>query len=129
MLLPRLKSDLFPILYHAAAGSLSSPRRSGSARRRSGCYGIRGYPGKYEKNKRISGLEKAKEVEQTFVFHAGTALEDDCIVTAGGRVLNLTAWDLSLESAVKRAYSLTGLIKFEGVHYRRDIAYRALHRD
>ena len=131
VLLPRLKSDLFPILYHAAAGSLSSLAPPVWLSEAAVCVVMAsgGYPGKYEKNKRISGLEKAKEVEQTFVFHAGTALEDDCIVTAGGRVLNLTAWDLSLESAVKRAYSLTGLIKFEGVHYRRDIAYRALHRD
>ena len=87
-----------------------------------------GYPGKYEKNKVIYGLEKAKEMEKCFVFHAGTALQNDRIVTSGGRVLNLTAWDLSLESAVKRAYELAGRIEFEGVHYRKDIAYRALQR-
>ncbi len=129
VLLPRLQSDLFPILYHAATGNLSSLAPPVWYNDAAVCVVMAsgGYPGKYEKNKKISGLEKAGEVENTFVFHAGTALEDDRIVTAGGRVLNLTAWDLSLADAVKRAYSLTKIITFEGVHYRRDIAYRALH--
>ena len=130
VMLPRLESDLFPILYHAAAGTLStipSPVWSNDA---AICIVMAsgGYPGKYKINKKISGLEKASEVEKTYVFHAGTTFEDNQIVTSGGRVLVLTAWDLSLESAQKKAYGLTELVTFEGAHYRRDIAYRALHR-
>ena len=102
VLLPRLKSDLFPILYHAAAGSLSSLAPPVWLSEAAVCVVMAsgGYPGKYEKNKRISGLEKAKEVEQTFVFHAGTALEETVLLLREAG-FKLTAWDLSLESAVK----------------------------
>ena len=128
--LPRLESDLFPILYHAAAGTLHELPQPAWRQDAAICVVLAsgGYPGKYKTNKKITGLEEAKEVEQTIVFHAGTALVDKEIVTSGGRVLNLTAWDRSLESAQKRAYSLTDLVTFSGAHYRRDIAYRALHR-
>ncbi len=130
VLLPRLKSDLFPILYGAARGNLSTlapPEWSADAAV-SVVMASAGYPGKYEKNKVISGLEKAGEVDNTFVFHAGTALQDGRAVTSGGRVLNLTAWDRSLESAVNRAYDLTGLIEFAGAQYRKDIAHRAFRK-
>ena len=72
-----------------------------------------GYPGKYEKNKVIYGLEKTKEMENCFVFHAGTAFQNDRIVTSG-QGSNLTAWDFSLENAVKRAYDLTGRSNLKG---------------
>lgn len=130
VILPRLKSDLFPILYGAAKGDLSplAPPVWHSGAAVCVVMASGGYPGKYEKNKVIYGLEKTKEIEKCFVFHAGTAFQNDRIVTSGGRVLNLTAWDLSLESAVKRAYELAGRIEFEGMYYRKDIAYRALQR-
>lgn len=130
VILPRLKSDLFPILFEAARGGLSSLAPPSWHDDAVACVVMAsgGYPGKYENNKVIYGLEKAKKAEKAYVFHAGTTLQDGQIVTAGGRVLNLTAWDQSLEGAVKRAYDLAGPIGFDGARYRKDIAHRALHR-
>ena len=86
----------------------------------------RGYPGKYEKGKEILGLNDVSDLQKTMVFHAGTAFEGNKIVTAGGRVLGVTAWEPSLKDAVGKAYRLTEIINFEGAYYRRDIAHRAL---
>jgi phosphoribosylamine--glycine ligase len=85
----------------------------------------RGYPGKYEKGKEIQGLNEVTGLNKTMVFHAGTAFESNKTVTAGGRVLGVTAWDHSLKAAVEKAYRLAETIKFEGAYYRRDIAHRA----
>ncbi|HHU76429.1 MAG TPA: phosphoribosylamine--glycine ligase [Firmicutes bacterium] len=130
VILPRLKSDLFPILFEAARGGLSSLAQPSWHDDAAVCVVMAsgGYPGKYEGNKVISGLDKVEGAEKAIVFHAGTTLQGDQIVTSGGRVLNLTAWDLSLEDAVKRAYDLAGPIRFDGARYRKDIAHRAFHR-
>jgi phosphoribosylamine--glycine ligase len=88
-----------------------------------------GYPGSYAKGKPITGLEDAERMPNVAVFHAGTAVGDDGrLVTSGGRVLGVTAWAPSIEQAVERAYAAVGRIKFEGAHYRRDIAHRAVGR-
>jgi phosphoribosylamine--glycine ligase len=85
-----------------------------------------GYPGTYESGKLITGLTEAAAVPGVKVFHAGTSKRDDQYYTAGGRVLNVTARAADLESAVERAYKAAGKIQFEGMHYRKDIASRAL---
>jgi phosphoribosylamine--glycine ligase len=85
-----------------------------------------GYPGKYEKGKEIMGLDDVKNMEDVMVFHAGTAFRDDQIVTSGGRVLGVTATGADIRAAQKKAYEAIDKISFEGMHYRRDIAYRAL---
>ena len=85
-----------------------------------------GYPGDYAKGKPIAGLDAAAKVPDVKVFHAGTADREGQIVTAGGRVLGVTARGTTLEQAVERAYDACGRIKFEGMQYRRDIAARAL---
>jgi phosphoribosylamine---glycine ligase len=87
-----------------------------------------GYPGTFEVGKRIDGLEDAACVEGVKVFHAGTSKRDGVYYTSGGRVLGVTARAGSLETAVARAYEACGKISFEGAHYRRDIAGRALKR-
>ena len=129
--LPRLESDLFPLLYEAARGNLSSLSMPEWKAEASVCVVMasQGYPGSYEKGKEITGLEKAAEVADTHVFHAGTKFDNEKIVTAGGRVLGLTAWDPYLENAINKAYSLTELIHFEGAYYRRDIAQAALKKE
>ena len=82
-----------------------------------------GYPGEFEKNKHIRGLEQAKSIEGVVVFHAGTTLDDrGGFVTSGGRVLGVTARGHRLEEARTRAYQAIGQIGFEGVHYRTDVA-------
>jgi phosphoribosylamine--glycine ligase len=86
----------------------------------------KGYPGKYETGKEITGLTDVRDMENVVVFHAGTAFRDDLIVTSGGRVLGVTATGVDIRAAQKRAYEAIDKISFEGMHYRRDIAYRAL---
>ena len=87
-----------------------------------------GYPGKYRKGDVITGIEEANSVEGVHVFHAGTAFKDDRIVTAGGRVLGVTAVGKDIAAAKARAYDAAGKIHFQGMQYRKDIADRALKR-
>jgi phosphoribosylamine--glycine ligase len=82
-----------------------------------------GYPGSFEKGKPITGLDKATSVEGVVIFHSGTARADKGgLITAGGRVLGVTARARTLQEARARAYEAMSCIKFEGLHYRRDIA-------
>ena len=85
-----------------------------------------GYPGAYEMGKKISGIEEADRLEGVKVFHAGTVACDGAFYTAGGRVLGVTARGGDLAQAVERAYAGVARIRFEGMHYRKDIAARAL---
>jgi phosphoribosylamine---glycine ligase len=81
-----------------------------------------GYPGKFESGKRIDGLTDAERITGVKVFHAGTQLEGDAVVSSGGRVLGVTAAASSLDSALAGAYQAAAKIHFEGMHYRKDIA-------
>ncbi len=85
-----------------------------------------GYPGKYTSGVPIVGIEEASRVEGVQVFHAGTAMKDGRLVTAGGRVLSVAARGRTLQEAAQRAYEAAGRIRFEGMHYRRDIGWRGL---
>jgi phosphoribosylamine--glycine ligase len=85
-----------------------------------------GYPGKYRTGLPITGIEEANRQEDVQIFHAGTALKDGKLVTAGGRVLSVAARAATLQQAVNKAYEAAALISFEGMHYRRDIAHRGL---
>ncbi|HCW89353.1 MAG TPA: phosphoribosylamine--glycine ligase, partial [Marinobacter sp.] len=87
-----------------------------------------GYPGSYDKGDVISGLQE-DEVEGEKVFHAGTRLQGDDVVTAGGRVLCATALGSTVTEAQQRAYRLARKISWKGMFYRNDIAYRAISRE
>ncbi len=87
-----------------------------------------GYPGSYEAGKKIIGLEEAAKLTGVKVFHAGTSRRDGGFYTAGGRVLGITARAPQLPAAVRSAYQGVSTIGFEGAHYRKDIAARALKR-
>ncbi len=87
-----------------------------------------GYPGTFAVGKRIDGLAEAGAVEGVKVFHAGTSQRDGVFYTAGGRVLGVTARARDLKTAVARAYQACARISFEGAHYRKDIAGRALKK-
>jgi len=87
-----------------------------------------GYPGTFEAGKRIDGLEDAAKIEGVKVFHAGTSKRDGAYYTAGGRVLGVTARARDLQTALARAYEGCGKISFDGAHYRKDIAARALRK-
>jgi len=85
-----------------------------------------GYPGPYRRGFPITGVDEANRLPDVQVFHAGTALQDGQLVTAGGRVLSVAAHGATLQEAVARAYDAAARIKFEDMHYRRDIARRGL---
>ncbi|MBI1740070.1 MAG: phosphoribosylamine--glycine ligase [Acidobacteriales bacterium] len=87
-----------------------------------------GYPGSYEAGKKIIGLEEAAKMDGVKVFHAGTSRRDGSFYTSGGRVLGVTARAAELPQAVQGAYRAITTIGFEGAHYRKDIAARALKR-
>jgi phosphoribosylamine--glycine ligase len=122
-LLPRMKSDLLPLLEATVDGNVSKhaiewdPRAAVTVVLTSG-----GYPGKYETGKAISGLDDAAKLEDVLIFHAGTKRTDGEVRTAGGRVLAVTALGLTVETARARAYEAVSRIHFENRHYRRDIA-------
>lgn len=82
-----------------------------------------GYPGSYEKGKVIDGIKEA-EAQGAIVFHAGTQVKNNAVLTDGGRVLGVTALGDSFDSAIANAYTAVNCINFENMYYRRDIAYR-----
>jgi phosphoribosylamine---glycine ligase len=125
-LLPRLKSDLLPLLEATIDGKIDKhsiewdERAAVTVVLASG-----GYPGKSETGKKISGLEEAAKSEDVQVFHAGTKKIGGETVTAGGRVLAVTALGTTFATARERAYEAVSRIHFDGCHYRRDIALSA----
>jgi phosphoribosylamine--glycine ligase len=130
VVLPLLDSDLVEIFLSIIEGELelSDVRwREGAA----ACVVLAsgGYPGPYEKNKKITGLRSPKDRNEDVVcFHAGTRWARDHFVTDGGRVLGVTALGKDVQAAVARAYQEVEKIKFEGMHYRRDIGFKAVAR-
>jgi phosphoribosylamine---glycine ligase len=128
-ILMRLESDLVEALEASVEGRVSdgdfrwSPDASVCVVIASG-----GYPGTFEAGKKIAGLENASAVQGIKVFHAATSRRDDVYFTAGGRVLGVTARAPDLNSAVGHAYAAVSNIGFEGMHYRKDIAARALKK-
>ena len=127
VLLPRMKSDLLPLLEATIDGKIErcaiewDTRAAVTVVLASG-----GYPGKYESGKSISGLDQAAKLEDVQVFHAGTKRDGSEVKTAGGRVLAVTALGSTLEAARARAYEAVSRIHFENCHYRRDIALNAV---
>ncbi|MBI3637479.1 MAG: phosphoribosylamine--glycine ligase [Candidatus Rokubacteria bacterium] len=129
VIVPRLGEDLVPLLLAAARGE-SLPARVTMRPDATVCVTLAsgGYPGAYRTGLAIEGLEAAERGEGVRVFHAGTAERDGRLVTSGGRVLSVTATAPRLPDAIARAYAAVGKIRFEGMHYRRDIGKRALPR-
>ena len=125
--LTRLESDLAELLVASAEGCLANTDLKWSAMP-SVCVVMAsaGYPGSYAKGQPIHGLAEAARLPNTKVFHAGTARSGDQIVTAGGRVLGVTAWAKDLRGARHAAYAAVETIRFEGAQFRRDIAAKAL---
>jgi len=122
-ILPRMKSDLLPLLEATIDGKIDNysiewdQRPAVTVVLTSG-----GYPGECEMGKSISGLDEAAKLDGLQIFHAGTKQRHDEIVTAGGRVLGVTALGSTIAAARSRAYEAVARIHFENCHYRRDIA-------
>lgn len=129
VVLPLLQSDLLTVLEACIDGTLADcPVEWAEAAAVCIVMAAGGYPSAYEKGQVISGLEAAKEAG-AFVFHAGTACQGDDYVTQGGRVLGVTAVDANIRAAVDKAYRGVAQISFDQMHYRKDIAARALARE
>lgn len=128
-LLMRLKSDIVDVMEAVVDGKLDrirldiDPRPSVCVVMASG-----GYPGEYTIGKPIAGLSKAGKMDDVLVFHAGTALKNRKVVTAGGRVLGVTAIGSEIGAAIRKAYEAVSAIHWPGCYFRRDIGHRALSR-
>lgn len=131
VLLPLLQTDLLEIIERCLAGTLAglsidwSTESAATVVLASG-----GYPGLYDTGKSINGLDRAAALDGVMVFHAGTRLVDSgTILTAGGRVLNVTGIGSELQQALDRAYTAVKTIYFPNMHYRTDIGARAIGRN
>lgn len=132
-IMPRLRSDLVEVINRAIDGKLGGysldwdPRPCVSVVAASG-----GYPGAYKNGMEIKGLEEASRLNDVVIFHAGTKMGrraadgDSLFITNGGRVLNITALGPDYRAAIDNCYNAVRMIHFEKMHYRTDIAYRAI---
>ncbi|MFA5725673.1 MAG: phosphoribosylamine--glycine ligase [Candidatus Omnitrophota bacterium] len=127
-ILPRLKSDLLEIMLATAEQKLNRIKILEWDTRACACVvcAAGGYPGSYEKGKEISGLDKAAQMPDVVVFHAGTKLLNNKVITNGGRVLGVTGLGRTVNEAIGKAYAAVREISFRGMHYRHDIGRKAL---
>ncbi len=130
VLLPRLKSDLVPLLMACIDGTLAQHTDVQWYAEAAACVVMAsgGYPDPYETGEVITGLEDADTIKGVTVFHAGTKQDGANIITAGGRVLGVTAVAGGLHDAIQRAYQGVSAIHFDKAHARGDIGYRALEK-
>lgn len=125
VILPLMKNDFAQLVSSAVDGTLDSETLEWED-----AYAVcvvmtsGGYPGDYEKGKEIHGLRDVRD-QDALVFHAGTKFENRRFFTNGGRVLGVTAVDEHIDNAVAKAYETVERIRFDGRHYRTDIAYKA----
>ena len=129
VILPRLEDDLLALLQAVATGQ-GLPATLSWSPQASVCVVMssEGYPGPYETGRSIAGTGAAASLPGVNVFHAGTALAEGTLVTAGGRVLGVQSLGSDVASAIRAAYDAVARIHFKGAHYRRDIGHHALRR-
>ncbi len=131
-ILPRLKTDIVDIMERSISGSLAGFKPEWDARP---CVSVvvasGGYPDKFEKGMEITGVDKAGSMKDVFVFHAGTKAgrrstdKNRVFITNGGRVLNVTALGINFKDAIDNCYNAVSKIRFDEMHYRRDIGQKA----
>src|SRR5512133_2531204 len=126
-LLMRMKSDIVPVLMAVADGDISGIEIEWHDMA-SVCVvmAAAGYPGDYSKGDEISGLDAAAEIDDLFVFHAGTGENGGRFVTSGGRVLGVTGRGTTVADAIRKAYEGVAVIRWKGVHFRSDIGKKAM---
>lgn len=121
VIIPRIKSDFFELIEGVAKGDLAERRIEIDERFVTTVMLVSGgYPGNYEKGKPILGLDLTKE---SVIFHAGTKLVEDKVITSGGRVLAVTSWGTTMKEALEKSYHNADLLNFEGICYRTDIGF------
>ena len=119
VVLPRIKNDLVTVFQAVAEGHLKEIKLEITPETAATVMAVsKGYPEVYEKGKAIEGLPKDK-----MVFHAGTTLTQEGVITSGGRVLAVTSFGKDHQAAVKGAYETLSNVHFEGIHYRKDIGF------
>jgi len=124
VILPLLESPLFDLFYFSAKGEITKAKIQISNKTAvTVVLAAEGYPAGYPKGMEIHGLDNLKN---ELVYHAGTRLEDDKIITNGGRVLNVVGFGDNLQNAIDDAYRIVDLIDFSGKYYRKDIGQRGL---
>jgi phosphoribosylamine--glycine ligase len=123
-LLARLDDDLATVLHDTATGRLPERVRFGERAAVCVVMAAAGYPGAYTAGQPIRGLERAAARAGVMVFHAGTRRDGDQVLTAGGRVLGVTATGETVAAARAQVYAAVEEIAFEGAHFRRDIGAR-----
>jgi len=128
VVLPRMKSDLVPLLLSCSDGTLDVQDIEWND---GACVAVvmasGGYPKAYEKGIPITGIVDAESDDCIVVFHAGTKQDGDQILTNGGRVLNVTGFADSIQGSIDKAYEGVKKITFDGAHYRTDIGQKAFH--
>jgi phosphoribosylamine--glycine ligase len=125
VIIPRIKSDLFDLIEGVALGNLSEKKIEIDERSVTTVMLVSGgYPGHYEKGKEISGLG---EINDGVVFHAGTKISDNRVVTSGGRVLAVSSWGTSMKEALEGSYRNAKLLSFDNMYYRTDIGFDLKH--
>ena len=127
VILPRLKTDLIDIL-NAVIDSTLHKINIEWEDNAAVCVVVAsgGYPEKYQKGKVINGLERLEKMKDIIAFHAGTKFQDNQMITSGGRVLGITAWDDTISKAKEKAYKAVKEIYFEDMYYRKDIADKGI---
>ena len=126
-LMMRLKSDLVEVMLAVAEGRLDQVTLKWDPRPALCVVATsRGYPGKYPTGLPITGIDKADSIPDVKVFQAGTRADTNRVVTDGGRVLSVTALGTTIAEAQRRAYQAMSHIHFDGMHYRKDIGWRAV---
>ena len=125
-ILRRMNSSLVDVCMSAASGNIIDSLEWISDTSICVVLASKGYPGKYERGKVITGIEEAEKLDSIVVFHAGTALSNGKLVTNGGRVLDVTALGRDIVEARERVYEAINRIHFDGMHYRKDIGFKAL---
>jgi len=124
VVMPRLQTDLVALFAAMDNGTLIDANITYDNRSCATIMAVSGgYPGDYEKNKVITGLEDTSAVTDTLVFQAGTKTSENAVVTSGGRVLAVTAFGNNIKDAVAVAHQRLEKIRFEGIYFRRDIGY------
>ncbi len=121
VIMPRIRSDLFDLLEGVAAGDLSERTLVTDDRFVTTVMLVSGgYPGSFEKGKVISGIDKTSDC---VVFHAGTKIDGNKVVTSGGRVMAVSSWGGTMPEALRGSYRNIALISFENMYYRKDIGF------
>ncbi len=124
VILPRLQTDLVSLLAAADNGTLEDVNIQYHDDAFATVMAVSGgYPGSYQKNFSIAGIEAAQQLPDCLVFQAGTGFQDNAIVTNGGRVLTVTSKGTDLQDAVQKAQKALSHIQFEGMYFRKDIGY------